>query len=82
MKAGSKQVFNTLETKNLSSGGVLFLDASEEFEIGQPVEYYIKLPIPEWLGKVRLRCRGKIVRRDESQGATAATLERYEFVRE
>jgi len=81
VKAGSKRLGNTLETKNLSSGGVLFLEPSEDIEVGQPVEYYISLPIPEWLGKVRLRCRGKVVRRDENQGAIAATLERYEFVR-
>ncbi len=81
VRAGSKRLGNTLETKNLSSGGVLFLEPFEEIEIGQPVEYYISLPIPEWLGRVRLRCMGKIVRRDEHRGAMAATMERYEFVR-
>ena len=81
VRAGSKRLGNTLETKNLSSGGVLFLEPFEEIEVGQPVEYYISLPIPEWLGRVRLRCMGKIVRRDEHRGAMAATMERYEFVR-
>jgi hypothetical protein len=81
VRAGSKRRCNTLETKNLSSGGVLFLEAPEDLEIGQPVEYYITLPVPEYVDPVKIRCMGKIVRRDQPRGAMAATLERYEFVR-
>lgn len=81
VRAGSKRLCNTLETKNLSSGGVLFIEPSENLEIGEPVEYYISLPVPALAGPVRLRCVGKVVRRDHPRGAVAATLERYEFVR-
>lgn len=81
VRAGSKHIFNSLETKNLSSGGVLFLQPEENLEIGQPVEYHISLPVPALAGPVRLRCMGKVVRRDDSSGAVAATLERYEFIR-
>lgn len=81
VRAGSKRVFSSLETKNLSSGGVLFLEPGETLEIGQPVEYYISLPVPAVAKPVRLHCMGKIVRYDQPRGAVAATLERYEFVR-
>ena len=81
VRSGSRRMLNFLETKNLSSGGVLFESPSEELEIGQPIEYYITLPVPELVTPVKLRCMGKIVRRDNPRGAIAATLERYEFVR-
>ena len=81
VRVGSKRLFNTLETKNLSSGGVLFVEPPEDLEIGQPVEYYISLPVPEFVGPVKLRCMGKIVRRDHPRAAMAATLERWEFIR-
>lgn len=50
-------------------------------EIGQPVEYLISLPTGKNTGDVRLRCMGKVVRRDEAENTVAVTLERYEFVR-
>lgn len=60
---------------------MLFSEAPEDLEIGQPVEYYITLPVPDFAGPVKIRCMGKIVRRDHPRGAMAATLERWEFVR-
>ena len=71
----------TGETKNVSSGGVLLTDTSEPIEIGQPIEYLISLPTGRKVGEVRLRCVGKVVRRDEDNNLVAVTLERYEFVR-
>lgn len=75
------------ETMNVSSCGVLFT-APGAIEIGEPIEYLITLPKASGArADVRLRCMGKIVRRDEVVGgeepisAFAATLERYEFVR-
>lgn len=76
-------------TKNLSAGGVLFA-ASIDVEIGDPIEYIITFPTHSINGgSVNLRCLGKVVRIEacESSGASgetvvAATLERYEFVRE
>jgi len=74
------------ETRNLSSVGVLF-DCPVELSIGQPIEYVITLPTKEHGASVKLRCVGKVVRthaRNETATgsviATAATLERYEFV--
>ncbi len=65
----------------MSSGGVLFTDPVEPIELGQPIEYMISLPTGKSMGDVRIRCMGKVVRRDDDGQAMAATLERYEFVR-
>lgn len=81
VRSGSERLHNELETKNLSSGGVLFQSPPVELEVGQPVEYYITLPVPNSAGPVKLRCMGKVVRRDPPRGVVAATLERWEFVR-
>ena len=67
------------ETKNLSSNGVLFV-ADLDVPVGTTIEYLITLPAAEKQRQVRLRCMGKVVRRDGNNGV-AATLERYEFVR-
>lgn len=80
-RAGARRLSHFGETCNVSSNGVLFTYVSDAVEIGMPVEYTISLPTGRSVGDVRLRCVGKVVRRDESQGAVAATLERYEFVR-
>jgi hypothetical protein len=80
VRAGSLPVNTTGETKNLSSSGVLFkLDAP--LPVGESIEYIITLPVTRAGGPaVRLRCMGKVVRHAES--CAAATLERYEFVRD
>ena len=65
----------------MSSCGVLF-STPKSMEIGAPIEYMITLPkIPSAGVDVRLRCMGTVVRRDEDANF-AATLERYEFIRE
>ena len=88
LKSGSKPVSKVGETKNLSSGGVLFTsDAS--MEIGDPIEYLVTLPTSVKQGvPVRLHCVGKVMRNHENPSvgssgscAVAATIERYEFVR-
>jgi hypothetical protein len=69
------------ETRNLSSSGVLFTSASP-LPVGEPIEYVIVFPkTPGTRNEVRLRCVGKVLRED-TQSAFAATLERYEFVRQ
>jgi len=67
------------ETKNLSSNGVLFV-ADLDVPVGTTIEYLITLPVAEKQRQVRLRCLGKVVRRD-GNNCVAATLERYEFLR-
>jgi len=69
------------ETRNVSSAGVLFT-AEGELPLGESIEYLITLPrTPGARKDVRLRCVGKILRED-AQSAFAASLERYEFLRE
>lgn len=75
-------------TKNISSCGVLFT-AAQEPDLGGPIEYIITLahdgPQP-----VNLRCVGKVMRAERTPAngeglkafQIAATLERYEFVRD
>ena len=87
VRAGSSQVNEVAETRNLSSGGVLFT-TGQTLEIGSAIEYFITLPAGQSDG-VRLHCVGKVVRRQlvtaenggEEPTAIAATLERYEFIR-
>jgi hypothetical protein len=76
-------------TNNISSGGVLFSTEGEP-DFASPIEYVITLARDDQQ-VVNLRCMGRIVRadreelgRDEAPPAyrIAATLERYEFVRE
>ena len=51
-------------------------------EVGESIEYLITLPkIPGSRVDVRLRCVGKVVR-SAAASAFAATLERYEFLRQ
>lgn len=69
------------ETKNVSSCGVLFT-ANDRVAVGDPIEYVITFPTPPGSrSEVRLRCVGKVLRED-AESAFAATLERYEFVRQ
>jgi hypothetical protein len=69
------------ETKNVSSSGVLFT-SRDRMSVGDPIEYVISFPkAPSADSLVRIRCVGKVLRQDP-ESAFAATLERYEFVRQ
>lgn len=83
VRSGSERVSRTSQTKNLSSGGVLFT-SEELMQVGEPIEYLITLY--NGAQPVRLRCMGKVIRLEQpvteaAECAVAATLERYEFVR-
>jgi hypothetical protein len=74
-------------TRNISSSGVLFT-AEREPDLGGPIEYVITLN-QEGVQGVNLRCLGKVLRAERMENGDdlpayqiAATLERYEFVRE
>ena len=86
-RAGAERVVVPGLTKNISSCGVLFTTGKEP-DLGGPIEYVITLA-QDGPQTVNLRCVGKIMRsertaaRDEKRGyQIAATLERYEFVRD
>ena len=71
----------TGETRNVSSSGVLFT-SQKQLPLGEPIEYLITFPkAPSSRAEVRLRCVGKVVREEPDTGY-AASLERYEFMRE
>lgn len=66
---------------NVSSSGVLFT-SKDRVPIGDPIEYVITFPkTPGSRSVVRLKCVGKVLRQ-HLESAFAATLERYEFVRQ
>lgn len=68
------------QTANVSSNGVLFQSDTKPM-IGDPLEYVLTLTPEMGLRKpVKIYCMGKVVRQDE-ETRTAATLERYEFLR-
>jgi hypothetical protein len=87
-RTGAERVAFVGCTKNISSTGVLFTVAREP-DLGGPIEYIITLN-HEGPQSVRLRCMGKVLRADRVMGEEeaasnfqiAATLERYEFVRD
>jgi hypothetical protein len=87
VRNGLRPISGAGETKNLSSGGVLFA-SDTRIDIGEPLEYVISL-LPS--GGVNLHCIGKVIRLDSDGPAdddpakrfeVAVTLERYEFVRQ
>jgi hypothetical protein len=79
VRSGSERISEMCETKNVSSCGVLFR-TDTPMKPGQPLEYLITLPGSKG-AEVRLRCMGKVIRH-ASEVDIAATLERYEFVRD
>lgn len=83
---GSRGDINRIgETRNLSSTGVYFV-VSGPVELGSLLEFVITLPEDISLaGPVRLLCKGKVTRVEQQEEAlygVAATIERYEFLRE
>ena len=81
VRAGSEKVSEIGTTRNISSGGVLFV-STKGMEIGGPVEYVVTLTSVRGV-QVDLRCIGKVVRLENSAPAylVAATLDRYQFIR-
>jgi hypothetical protein len=87
VRAGSERVSKTGTTRNISSGGILFV-GGRDMEIGGPVEYVVTLAAGNH-GSVNLRCMGKVLRLERSGAeqpeeqsvVVAVSLERYEFQR-
>jgi hypothetical protein len=85
-RAGAERITLAGLTRNISSSGVLFTTEREP-DLGGPIEYVITLN-HDGLQPVSLRCIGKVLRAERMESADsnefqiAATLERYEFVRE
>jgi len=79
-KAGARSVSQTLTTHNLSAKRVLMNCPSCHVEIGQEVEYFVTLPTHPAGAPVRLRCLGRVVRRDPALDVFDVSIERHEFV--
>jgi hypothetical protein len=80
VRAGALPMRTAGEIRNVSSNGVL-MTTGASVPVGESIEYLITLPVKgDGDQAVRLRCVGKVVRQESS--ASAATLERYEFLRE
>ena len=87
VRSGAERFTISGKTQNISSSGVLFT-SDREPDLGGPIEYVITLS-HEGPQPVSLRCMGKVLRSEPAIGAShsspyhvAATLERYEFIRE
>jgi hypothetical protein len=89
LRSGAQKLNSVTETRNVSSSGVLFASDSQ-LPVGEAIEYLLTLPgAAKGAPKVRLRCFGTVIRLEASARRTAkqkpfdvaATLERYEFVR-
>jgi hypothetical protein len=87
VRSGSAYVSAVGTTRNISSGGILFV-GERSMEIGGPVEYVVTLATGTH-GIVNLRCIGKVLRQqkrvaEESEDPAvvfAVSLERWEFQR-
>ena len=88
-RAGAARVAFAGKTMNISSTGVLFT-AGAEPDLGGPIEYVITLS-HNGSQSVNIRCVGKVLRSERLYHSTegelrsfqiAATLERYEFIRD
>lgn len=88
-RAGAARMALAGRTMNISSTGVLFT-AGAEPDLGGPIEYVITLS-HNGAQSVNIRCVGKVLRAERLHHSTdgelssfqiAATLERYEFIRD
>lgn len=88
-RSGAERVTVPGFTENISSSGVLFTSEKEP-DLGAPIEYIITLN-HDGPQAVNLRCVGKVLRSALVKEAVeerppayqiAATLERYEFMRD
>src|SRR5579884_904879 len=87
VRAGSERFATAGWTQNISSTGVLFTSERQP-DLGGPIEYVITLH-GDGAQPVSLRCMGKVLRSrpsvEDASGSLfqiAATLERYEFIRD
>ena len=78
------------QTRDVSSVGAYFTVAEEDLREGLPIEFLLTLKgavlsLPE-VGEVRLRCRGRVARldtvADTGERGVAATIDRYQFIRD
>ena len=74
------------KTRDLSANGAYFV-VNSDLETGAPIEFFVTLQdLRPAFRKVKLRCRGHITRLDKlgpaDRWGVAATIDRYQFVRD
>lgn len=80
IREGSKSVCTMGRTRNLSSGGALLV-MQKPLSIGDRIEFVVMLTVSnKGQQATRLLCRGKVLRNEGF--VYAATIERYEFLRD
>jgi hypothetical protein len=87
VRSGSAHESTVGTTRNISSGGILFV-GERAMEVGGPVEYVVTLAAGTQ-GVVTLRCVGKVLRQHKKTAEESAdpetvfavSLERWEFQR-
>ncbi len=82
VQVGSEKLNLTVQTRDISTGGVSFLSSSA-VEVGGRIEYLITLSGAN--PPVKIRCLGKVLRsQNRGTGETpfeiAVTMERYQFM--
>jgi hypothetical protein len=67
-------------TRDFSTSGVFF-ETDRSFSPGQPIEFTIMLEYADSAGPIEMKCRGEIVRIEESgqKIGVAATIHSYSF---
>ena len=72
------------QTVNVSRTGVLFTSGSPVLAAATRLEFVLVLPSLGHPGESRVQCEGQVVRQcrtaSEGASATAATIDRYEFL--
>jgi hypothetical protein len=86
VRLSEKSVSLVGRTRDVSSGGAYFV-VSAPLDMGAPIEFFVTLQGGvSSASKVRLRCLGRITRSEalgeEGHLGVAATIDRYQFVRE
>ena len=84
VRTGTERLSAVGATRNISSGGILFV-GGKELDLGGPIEYVVTLASGT-NGVVNIRCMGKVLRVQKAEAeaesvAIAISLERYEFQR-
>lgn len=86
IRLSEKSVSLVGRTRDVSSGGAYFL-LNADVDAGTPIEFFVTLQGGlSSVSKVRLRCLGRVTRAErmgeEGHLGIAATIDRYQFVRE
>ena len=81
-RVGGRPVSDRLITHFVSGNKALISNPDYALTVGQPVEYYVTLPVSDSQEVVRLHCVGRVVSNVPDKMAFIASIEQYDFVRD